>query len=69
MNTLVTGGAGFIGSNFVKHILERERNDDRIIVLEKGSIAETGTHNELMEKKGVYYNMYRKQSSRFGIFE
>jgi len=40
---------------------------DRIIVLEKGSIAETGTHKELMEKKGVYYNMYRKQSSRFAI--
>ena len=42
---------------------------DRIIVMEKGSIAETGTHNELMDKKGLYYNMYRKQSSRFGIFE
>ena len=34
MNILVTGGAGFIGSNFVKHILESEGNDDRIIVLD-----------------------------------
>ncbi len=39
---------------------------DRIVVLDKGSIAETGTHNELMEKKGIYYNMYTRQSSRFG---
>jgi len=42
---------------------------DRIIVLDKGSVAETGTHKELMEKKGIYFNMYTKQSSRFGIRE
>ena len=40
---------------------------DRIIVLDKGSIAETGTHKELMEKKGRYYNMYTKQASRFRV--
>jgi ATP-binding cassette subfamily B protein len=39
---------------------------DRIIVLDKGSIAETGTHDELMKKKGIYFTMYTKQSSRFG---
>jgi len=39
---------------------------DRIIVLDKGSIAETGTHAELMKKGGMYYTMYSKQSSRFG---
>lgn len=38
---------------------------DRIIVLDKGSIAETGTHDELMKKKGIYFTMYTKQSSRF----
>jgi ATP-binding cassette subfamily B protein len=38
---------------------------DRIIVLDKGSIAETGTHDELMKKKGIYFTMYSKQSSRF----
>jgi ATP-binding cassette subfamily B protein len=38
---------------------------DRIIVLDKGAIAETGTHDELMKKKGIYFNMYTKQSSRF----
>ena len=39
---------------------------DRIIVLDKGAVAETGTHEELMSKKGVYFSMYTKQSSRFG---
>ena len=38
---------------------------DRIIVLNKGSIAETGTHDELMNRKGMYFEMYKKQSSRF----
>ena len=38
---------------------------DRIIVLDKGTISETGTHEELMKKGGMYYSMYTKQSSRF----
>jgi ATP-binding cassette subfamily B protein len=38
---------------------------DRIIVLDKGEIAETGTHDELMKKGGIYFTMYTKQSSRF----
>jgi ATP-binding cassette subfamily B protein len=38
---------------------------DRIIVLNKGEVAETGTHDELMKKGGIYYTMYTKQSSRF----
>jgi ATP-binding cassette subfamily B protein len=38
---------------------------DRIIVLNRGTIAEAGTHEELMKKKGMYYTMYTKQSGRF----
>ena len=38
---------------------------DRIIVLDKGAVTESGTHNELMKKKGMYYSMYTRQSSRF----
>ena len=35
------------------------RNADKIVVLEKGEIAEDGTHETLMEKKGVYYQIYQ----------
>jgi ATP-binding cassette, subfamily B, bacterial len=38
---------------------------DRIIVLDKGSVAETGSHDELMDRGGLYYGMFMKQSSRF----
>jgi ABC-type multidrug transport system fused ATPase/permease subunit len=35
------------------------RNADKIIVLEKGEIAEEGTHETLMAKKGAYYQIYQ----------
>jgi ATP-binding cassette subfamily B protein len=38
---------------------------DRIIVLDKGSVAESGTHDELMKRGGIYSSMFTKQSSRF----
>jgi ATP-binding cassette subfamily B protein len=34
---------------------------DRIYVLEKGRVAETGSHYELLEEKGLYYAMWRQQ--------
>jgi ATP-binding cassette subfamily B protein len=34
---------------------------DRIYVLEKGRIAETGSHFELLNEKGLYYAMWRQQ--------
>lgn len=39
---------------------------DRIMVLDRGKITETGTHEELMARRGTYYSMYTKQSSRYG---
>jgi ATP-binding cassette subfamily B protein len=34
---------------------------DRIYVLEKGVIVETGSHDELLAEKGLYYAMWRQQ--------
>ncbi len=42
----------------IAHRLSTIRNAERILVLTEEGIEEQGTHRELMEKKGVYYNLY-----------
>ncbi len=42
----------------IAHRLSTIRNAERILVLTEDGIAESGTHKELMEKRGVYYNLY-----------
>ena len=49
----------------ISHRFSNVQLADRIVVLDQGSIAEEGTHKELMEKRGLYYNMYIKQAGRF----
>jgi ATP-binding cassette subfamily B protein len=48
-------------SFIIAHRLSTIRNCDKIIVLKKGKIIEMGTHNELMNKKGYYFELYTKQ--------
>ena len=45
----------------VAHRLSTIQHADKIIVLQKGEILESGTHQELLKKKGYYYNLYRLQ--------
>jgi len=45
----------------IAHRLSTIVNCDRIIVLEKGEIIEDGTYNDLMNKKGVFYNLASRQ--------
>jgi ATP-binding cassette subfamily B protein len=45
----------------VAHRLSTVRNADQIIVLEKGKIIETGTHEQLTIKQGAYYNLVKNQ--------
>ena len=48
----------------IAHRLSTVVNADRIIVLEKGSIVECGKHEELLEKKGLYYQLYTAQHKK-----
>ncbi|RYE25152.1 MAG: ABC transporter ATP-binding protein [Sphingobacteriales bacterium] len=45
----------------IAHRLSTILHADRIYVLEKGHIIETGTHQSLLEEKGLYYAMWRQQ--------
>jgi ATP-binding cassette subfamily B protein len=45
----------------IAHRLSTIMHADRIYVLEKGSVVETGTHATLLEEKGLYYAMWRQQ--------
>jgi len=47
----------------IAHRLSTVTNADRIIVLEQGEIAEIGSHQELLAKQGLYYNMFEALSA------
>ena len=49
-------------SFFISHRLSSTRFCDRILFIKDGAVAESGTHEELMAKKGAYYRMYQTQS-------
>ena len=45
----------------IAHRLSTVMNCDRIIVLENGQVAEEGAYNELMDKRGIFYNLAKRQ--------
>ena len=45
----------------IAHRLSTIQNADKIIVMHKGKIRETGNHQELLAKKGIYYKLYQLQ--------
>lgn len=58
-NTLMQNKTTFI----VAHRLSTIKNADLILVMNNGSVVETGTHKKLLDKKGFYYNLYNSQYS------
>jgi ATP-binding cassette subfamily B protein len=49
----------------IAHRLSTIAQMDRIVVLDKGKIVEQGTHQELLDKKGIYANLWSHQSGGF----
>ncbi|MBR4960104.1 MAG: ATP-binding cassette domain-containing protein, partial [Clostridia bacterium] len=45
----------------IAHRLSTLRDADKLIVIENGKMPESGTHLELINKKGIYYNLYKLQ--------
>ena len=52
-------------SVFISHRLASTGFSDRIVLLDRGKIVEMGSHQELMEKNGLYAEMFRIQSSYY----
>ena len=57
MNQAMKGRTSFV----IAHRLSTVRDADLILVIDSGDIVEQGTHKELLEKKGVYENLYNSQ--------
>ncbi len=59
LDRLLKGRTSFI----IAHRLSTIKNADRIMYVDNGDIVESGSHEELLEKKGVYYDLYMSQYS------
>ena len=51
----------------IAHRLSTLRNADRLIVLDDGEVAEVGTHEELMDRKGIFYDLVHTQQQTSAI--
>ncbi len=57
LNRLMTNRTSIV----IAHRLSTIQNADKIIVMHRGQIREMGTHNELLQQRGIYYRLYQLQ--------
>ncbi len=57
ISSILNGRTSFV----IAHRLSTIQNADLILVMDKGQIAEKGCHSELLQLKGIYYNLYASQ--------
>ncbi|MCD7977771.1 MAG: ABC transporter ATP-binding protein/permease [Tannerellaceae bacterium] len=57
LDRLMEGRTSFV----IAHRLSTIKNADQIVVLEYGQVIEKGTHQELLDRKGKYYSLYKEQ--------
>jgi ATP-binding cassette subfamily B protein len=53
----------------IAHRLSTIKNADLILVIEEGNLVQSGTHEELMERDGLYARMYRLQTEKERLME
>lgn len=61
MHSIMQGRTSIV----IAHRLSTIRDSDLIVVMERGEIAECGSHEELLAKKGRYYELYMTQYAGF----
>lgn len=49
----------------IAHRLSTIRHADKILVLQHGQIVEQGTHHQLMEQRGLYYDLVKRQTEHY----
>ncbi len=58
----IRNNSGDTTTLIIAHRLSNVREADRILVIHKGEISESGTHSSLLAEKGIYFNLYNLQN-------
>lgn len=65
MNRMIVQSTRGATTILIAHRLSSVRDMDRIVVIDSGRVAEIGSHNDLMERGGIYAEMFQKQAEGY----
>ncbi len=65
MSELILDSSNRATTIVIAHRLSTIRHADRIVLIDNGTVKEIGTHDELMQAKGKYYEMFTKQAENY----